>query len=206
LSEIGEEVKMVLAERFQIVYFGFQKNVSSIPLFMKIKNCHKEMYRTAYYSLFHLFFLAIAIGCKGDQRKEIQTIYLPENLEVIHPENSVKFDNNWYKNEFKVVVFVKNAGPYSTLDLDWQSAITDFPNIAFLFFVSEKDKTKLIDHLEIVGFTHPVIHDPDEAFRKSNVKERELTFISFLVRNDNIVGMSNPSFTDFKKRLEELSK
>lgn len=164
------------------------------------------MYRTAYYLLFHLFFLTITIGCKSDRKQEKQTIYLPENLEVIHQENSAKFDDNWYKNEFKVVVFVKNAGPYSTLDLDWQSVMKEFPNIAFLFYVSEKDKPKLIDHLERVGFTHPVIHDPEEAFRKSNIKERELTFISFLVKNDKIVGMSNPSFPDFKVRLEELSK
>ena len=158
-------------------------------------------------SRFFLYYFIIGsiIGCnKKTPQEKYSKVVLPENLETIAIDGSIGFDNSWYNNEVKVVVFIKNAGAYSTFDLDWQSAISEFPNIAFLFYVSEKDKTKLIDHLEKNGFKHPVIHDPDEAFRKSNIKERDLTFISFLVRDDNIVGMSNPSFTDFKKRLEEL--
>lgn len=159
--------------------------------------------------LSRLFFvlIVIIIGCnKKTEQEKYSKIVLPENLETIAIDGAIGFENSWYNNQFKVVVFVKNAGPYSTLDLDWKSAIAEYPNVAFLFYVSEQNKTKLINHLEEVGFTHPIIHDPDEEFRKSNVKERDLTFISFLVRDNNIVGMSNPSLTDFKMRLQELLK
>lgn len=167
-------------------------------------NCSNYLFR------FFLYFASVAFvfGCKENkEQSKLRQIILPENLDIIEIDNSVSFDKSWFSKKLKVVVFIKKAGPYSTLDLDWMSAISEYHrNIAFLFYVSEPDRNKLVNHLKEVNFIHPVIHDPDEVFRKLNVKENDLTFISFLIRDDNIVGMSNPSFTDFKKKLEELFK
>lgn len=157
-----------------------------------------------------IFFLVFALlisiyGCNDSREKDkIREIVLPDELDIIELGESKRFDKNWYTKKFKVVAFIKNAGPYSTLNLDWQSAISDFPDVAFLFYVSENDTTKLINHLKEVNFTHPVIHDPTNEFRKLNVKDDGLTFICFLVKNNQIVGMGNPSIPDFKLMLNEL--
>jgi hypothetical protein len=157
--------------------------------------------------LIYLILIGCILGCDNKKERESRReISLPTNLEVIEIDSIRKFEESWFDNRFKVVVFIKNAGPYSTLNLDWEHAISEFPQISFLFFVSEKDSTKLVNHLQEVGFYYPVIYDPNEEFRKLNVRERELIFISYLVKDDRIVGLGNPSIPDFKTVLAELMK
>ena len=105
-----------------------------------------------------------------------------------------------------MVIFIRHVDSHSPFELEWQSAVTEFQDIAFLFYVSENDTTKLISHLKEVNFTTPIIHDPSEEFRKLNVKGTEWDFFSFLVKNNEIVGMGNPSFPDFQKKLIEFKK
>lgn len=165
------------------------------------------MLRVYYMFKYNLCCAVIAsiLGCnEKKEQSKFREIFLPENLEIIEVDNSVSFDKSWFSKKLKVVVYIKKVGPYSTLDLDWKSAISEFPNIAFIFYVSEQDKTNLINYLKKVDFTHPVIHDPKEEFRKLNIKESDWTFISFLVKNNEIVGMSNPSLPNFNERLNEF--
>ena len=144
-------------------------------------------------------------GCNNKKSEsKFREIVLPKNLEIIEIDKSQKFDKSWYDRKYKVVVFAKHADTHSPLNLDWQSAISEFEDIAFLFYVSEKDTAKLISNLKKVNFIHPVIHDPSEEFRELNVKEKEWTFISYLVKDNEIVGMGNPSLPDFKEKLKEL--
>ncbi|WP_194975257.1 hypothetical protein [Aquiflexum lacus] len=152
------------------------------------------------------FALCTAItGCNNKKSEsKFREIVLPENLEFIEINKSQKFDKSWFDRKYKVVVFARHADTHSPFELDWQSAISEFQDIAFLFYVSEKDTAKLIRNLKKVNFTHPVIHDPSEEFRELNVKGKEWTFISYLVKENEIVGMGNPSFPDFNKRLSEL--
>lgn len=151
------------------------------------------------------FLLINTIACNPKKTNDIEEeIFLPRHLNSVGIKESVKFDTNWYNNQNKVVVFIRRAGSYSTLDLDWQSAISKYPEVAFLFFISEVDSTKLLEHLKEIEFSHPVIHDPNMEFRKLNVKENEVTFISFLVRNNKKIEMSNPSLPDFHDRLDAL--
>ncbi|MCH6200302.1 hypothetical protein MMU07_11985 [Aquiflexum sp. LQ15W] len=152
------------------------------------------------------FALSAAItGCNNKKREsEFREIVLPKNLEFIEIDKSQKFDKSWFDRKIKVVVFAKHADTNSPFKLDWQSAISEFEDIAFLFYVSEKDTAKLISNLKKVNFTHPIIHDPSDEFRELNVKEKEWTFISYLVKDNEIVGMGNPSLPDFKEKLSEL--
>lgn len=149
----------------------------------------------------YLFF-----SCNGGKKDKIEPLILPRDLPTISMVDSVNFKPEWYGNKYKVVVFVKNAGRYSTLDLNWNDPIKDFPEISVLFYISEKDSSKLVNHLREVRFSHPVIYDPEEVFYKKNKLQSELTFISFLLKDDVIVEMSNPSMPDFKERLERLLK
>jgi hypothetical protein len=167
------------------------------------------MFRFYYIVKFYLSCTLIAsiLGCNENKEQVIhREIVLPDNLEIIEVDKSVSFDKSWFGKKIKVVVFIRKAGPYSSLDLDWNSVISEFEDVAFLFYVSEKDKTKLINHLKEVDFIHPIIHDPNEEFRKLNVKEKEWTFISFLVKNNEIIGMGNPSLPDFRDKINKLIK
>ena len=161
---------------------------------------------------FHIRIIIKTILCaflfcctpKEQKKNEKKEMFLPKDLNIINVKNSVPFDTNWYNYENKVVVFIKKAGPYSTLNLDWQSAISKFPDIAFLFYISEPDSSKLINHLKEVDFQHPVIHDYNFEFRNKNIRDKELTFISFLVKNNMIIEKGNPSIPNFHDRLFEL--
>lgn len=152
------------------------------------------------------FVLSAAItGCNNKKSEsEFREIVLPKKLEFIEIDKSQKFDKSWFDRKYKVVVFARHADTHSPLKLDWQSAISEFENVAFLFYVSEKDTAKLIRNLKQFSFTHPIIHDPSEKFRELNVKGKEWTFISYLVKDNEIVGMGNPSLPDFKEKLTEL--
>lgn len=157
-----------------------------------------------------VFVLSLALssaltGCNNKKTEvEFRGIVLPKNLEFIEIDQSKKFDKSWFDRRFKVVVFVRHSDTHSPLKLDWQSAISEFEDIAFLFYVSEEDTSKLIRNLKQFSFSHPIIHDPSEEFRELNVKGKEWTFISYLVKDNEIVGMGNPSFPDFKEKLTEL--
>lgn len=156
---------------------------------------------------FFCFLLVSNMGCTSNQSEnDGRAMIFPMDLNIIQISNSVKFDTSWFKSKYKVAVFIKKAGAHSTMDLDWQSAISKNKAVAFLFYVSENDSSKLIKHMKEVNFLHPVIHDPNFEFRKLNLEEDNLSFISFLVMDDKIVEMSNPSFPDFQERLDSLTK
>lgn len=129
----------------------------------------------------------------------------PTDLTVIEPSDSIKFDSSWMDSKYKVVVSIEKAGPHSTLELDWQTAISENKDVAFLFYVSEKDSSKLVKHMKEVNFSHPVIHDPDKKFYNSNIIEDNLSFISFLVREDKTIEMGNPTILNFQERLDKLT-
>lgn len=147
-----------------------------------------------------LFFLP---SC--NKKEEVyRKIILPKNLPVIEIVDSVKFNNDWYDKEIKVVGFFKSVRPYSLFSLDWQSSVRKFPQVAFLFYVSEKDSLKLIDHLESVNFVHPIIYDPNLEFQNLNIKDKSMTFICYLVKDDKIIGLGNPSNPKFDSLLYSL--
>jgi len=124
------------------------------------------------------FALLTAIaGCnykKGESK--FRKIELPENLKIIELNESQKFDKSWFERKYKVLIFIRHVDLHSPFELEWQSAITEFQDIAFLFYVSENDTAKLISHLKEVNFTQPIIHDPSEEFRKLSVKGTEWDF------------------------------
>lgn len=151
--------------------------------------------------------LLITIACNPNRSgKNGKELTFPTNLAVIEPSGSIKFDSSWMDSKYKVVVFIEKAGRHSTMELDWQTAISENKDVAFLFFVSEKDSSKLIQHMKEVNFSHPLLWDPDKKFYKSNIIEDNLSFISFLVREDRIIEMGNPTVPNFQERLDELTK
>jgi len=118
--------------------------------------------------------------------------------------DAVKFNTSWFDSKYKVAVYMSKVGR-SITNLDWQPAISNNKEVAFLFYISEKDPAKLIRQLRENNFSHPVIHDPNKEFYKAN-GIGEVSFISFLLKDDRKVEMGNPSFPNFQERLDELTK
>lgn len=152
-----------------------------------------------------LLCLFLLSACRSNSGNKIQKFSFPQHLSVISPSDSVSFNEDWFENKHKVAVYIKQAGRYSTLSLNWNDYIEEFPEIAFLFYISEQDSLKLVHHLSEVSFKHPIIYDPEEIFHKENDLQKPLTFISFLLKDDIVVEMSNPSLPNFRERLEDLT-
>lgn len=152
--------------------------------------------------IFFCFLLTITIGCNSSG-KDGQQMVFPTDLTVIEPSDSVKFDNSWFDSKYKVAVYMNKVGR-SITTLDWQPAISNNKEVAFLFYISEKDPSKLIRQLKENNFSHPVLHDPNKEFYKVN-GIGEVSFISFLLKDDRKVEMGNPSFPNFQERLDALT-
>ena len=157
-------------------------------------------------NLFCIFYLLIStMGCNSNKSgKDGKEIIFPTDLNVIEVSDSVKFDTSWFDSKYKVAVYMNKVGR-SITNLDWQPAISNNKEVAFLFYISEKDTSKLIRQLKENNFSHPVLHDPNKEFYKLNVTG-EVSFISFLVKDDRKTEMGNPSFSNFQERLDELTK
>jgi hypothetical protein len=152
--------------------------------------------------IFFCFVLTITIGCNTSSKDGKQMVF-PTDLIIIEPSDSVKFDTSWFDSEYKVAVYMNKVGR-SLTTLDWQPAISNNKEVAFLFYISEKDSSKLIRQLKEYNFSHPVIHDPNKEFHKAN-GIGEVSFISFLLKDNRKVEMGNPSFPKFQERLDELT-
>ncbi|MFO7822519.1 MAG: hypothetical protein R6V72_01180 [Cyclobacterium sp.] len=153
--------------------------------------------------IFFWFVLTSTIGCNSSGKDGKQMVF-PTDLTVIEPSDSVKFDTSWFDSKYKVAVYMNNVGR-SITTLDWQPAISNNKEVAFLFYISEEDPSKLIRQLRENNFSHPVIHDPNKEFFKAN-GIGEVSFISFLLKDDRKVEMGNPSFPNFQTRLEALTE
>lgn len=117
--------------------------------------------------IFSCFALTIAMGCNSSGKDGKQMVF-PTDLTVIEPSDSVKFDTTWFDSKYKVAVYMNKVGR-SITTLDWQPAISNNKEVAFLFYISEEDPSKLIRQLRENNFSHPVIHDPNKEFFKRTV-------------------------------------
>ena len=149
------------------------------------------------------FVLVITIGCNSSGKDQNQMVF-PTDLTVIEPSDSIKFDTSWFDSKYKVAVYMNKVGR-SITTLDWQPAISNNKEVAFLFYISEKDTSKLIRQLKENNFSHPLLHDPNKEFHEAN-GIGEVSFISFLLKDDRKIEMSNPSFPNFQERLDALTK
>lgn len=152
--------------------------------------------------IFSCFALTIAMGCNSSGKDGKQMVF-PTDLTVIEPSDPVKFDTTWFDSKYKVAVYMNKVGR-SITTLDWQPAISNNKEVAFLFYISEEDPSKLIRQLRENNFSHPVIHDPNKEFFKAN-GIGEVSFISFLLKGDRKVEMGNPSLPNFQERLDALT-
>lgn len=146
--------------------------------------------------------MSICIGCSSSKPGTDLIVHL-ENFEQINPLHHTPIDQSWFESENQVVVYFQNLGEFSGFDLDWKPFIQSNQSIKFIFYYSGQAPKKLESLLSELGFPVPIIYDPDKLFYKDNVTDR-VTFISYLVKDEFIVGMSNPSMPNFQEKLDEL--
>src|SRR5690554_935655 len=74
-----------------------------------------------------LFFFFLLSACRPHNGERVQKFSFPQHLSVISPSDSIGFNSGWFNNKHKVAVYIKQAGPYSSLSLDWDHYIKEFP-------------------------------------------------------------------------------
>ncbi|MEQ9220514.1 MAG: hypothetical protein RLO17_20845 [Cyclobacteriaceae bacterium] len=132
-------------------------------------------------------------------------VNLVKGLEVWQPVNAVDFDESWFDESCKVVVYMKHYQKFHRLDL-WMNYIEKYPGIPFLFYYAGDDPVKYFKQLDEIGFKHPIMIDSEGQFYEMNKSNMDdFSFISFVI-NDNSVTLSNPTIPNFDKLLKECSQ
>lgn len=153
-----------------------------------------------------LIFILAIVTYRISESASNQEVRLIRNLEVWQPEKSMDYDESWFEEPCKVVVYMKNYKKFHRLDL-WKKYIDKYPNIPFLFYYSGSDHEKYLKQLEEIEFNHPIIIDREDQFYEENsgILEDDYSFIAYVI-NNNTTEMSNPTISNFEKLLKECSK
>lgn len=121
--------------------------------------------------------------------------------------DSLQFDPDWYKAEYKVVTYI--GGRTLPLWLDWDSYIEEFPEVAFIFYFASKDTASLYKELEENKFYHPFVLDQEKKFFTTNELEYldlpQHSFIPLTLKGENIIEIAEVGMPIlFKKNMREL--
>ncbi len=147
---------------------------------------------------FLLVFILFFILNSGYDKK----VYLVEGLEVLQPENSVKFDESWFEENCKVVVYMKHA---RRLD-SWMNYIENYPAVPFLFYYAGDDLVSFKNDIDKIGFNFPVMLDTNGQFYEKNKSNMDdYSFISFVI-SDNSVSITNPTISNFRSLLRKCEQ
>ncbi len=130
-------------------------------------------------------------------------IILVRGLEVWQPDGSVSFQESWFDEDCKVVVYMRHYRHLAS----WISYIEDYPSVPFILYFAGKNIDAFKTGVNEARFKHPIMIDRAHQFyemNKWNMAE-DYSFISFLV-NDNSVAVSNPTLSNFKELLRKCSQ
>ncbi len=157
--------------------------------------------------------IVLLASCKEDPKK----IQFPDGLPTMSLKDSLQFDPDWYKAEYKVVTYIRGSRNLYPLWLDWESYINEFPEMAFIFYFTSKDTASLFKELEENNFYHPFILDQENKFFTVNEYEntefrykdrgnlKQDNFISTIVKGHTIVEVAAAGMPDlFRRDMREI--
>lgn len=160
--------------------------------------------------------IVLLASCKEDPKK----IQFPDGLPTMSLKDSLQFDPDWYKAEYKVVTYIRGSRNLYPLWLDWESYINEFPEMAFIFYFTSKDTASLFEELEKNNFYHPFILDQENIFftvneyentefTSGNKKLKQNNFIPIIVKGDTLkevaeVGMPSLFRRDMRELLNKI--
>lgn len=161
--------------------------------------------------------LVVLVFLLASCKKEPKEIQFPEGLPTMSLKDSLEFDPNWYKSEYKVVTYIRGTKNIYPLWLSWDSYIREFPEVAFIFYFTPKDTASLFEELERNNFYHPFILDQENIFFTVNEYEntefrykdrgnlKQDNFISTIVKGHTIVEVAAAGMPDlFRLDMREI--
>ena len=153
--------------------------------------------------------LVVLVFLLASCKKEPKEIQFPEGLPTMSLKDSLQFDPNWYKAEYKVVTYIRGTKNIYPLWLSWDSYIREFPEVAFIFYFTPKDTASLFEELEKNNFYHPFILDQENMFFTTNELENldlpQHSFIPLVVEGNSIVEIAEAGMPDlFRRDMREL--
>jgi hypothetical protein len=146
--------------------------------------------------------LALMIGaCSGKDGSDtkLKPIHHTRNVKVLMVPKT-KFKTPDIASKYQVVTFTSSFNEWSLLNLAWEESQADFPEVEYLFYYSGNDTVGLKSWMARQAFAYPILYDYKEEFRRENIKDG-LTNISFVVKDGEIVDLSNAGRPDFKEIL-----
>jgi hypothetical protein len=142
---------------------------------------------------------------KPARSKEGRLIQHYRNAEIINPSKKVEFSEDWFESTYQVVIYTTYTGQYSILNFDWKSAIDENPDFKFIFYYSGRNISDLNEWIKKNQWEHPILLDKGKIFYNANVNSK-VSSIAYLVKNNRIIKLSNPSIPSFHNDLEHLKK
>ncbi|WP_192347826.1 hypothetical protein [Algoriphagus sp. Y33] len=106
---------------------------------------------------------------------------------------------------YQVVTYTTSFSKWSFLNYAWEESHDDHPEFDLIFYYSGSDTTGLKEWMSSNDFPYPILFDIEGEFRKGNIRDNNLTNISFVVRDGEIIDFSNPSLKNFDETLTALS-
>ena len=157
-------------------------------------------------TLLSLVALIVLLASCKEEPKEIQ---FPGGLPAMSLKDSLKFDPQWYKAEYKVATYIGGSRNLYPLWLDWDSYMEEFPEVAFIFYFASKDTASLFKELEENNFYHPFVLDPEKIFFTTNELENvdlpQHFFIPLVVKGNSIVEIAEAGMPPlFRRNMRKL--
>lgn len=143
-------------------------------------------------------------GCsdKGASDRKLEPIVHTQNIILLSvPET--KFEIPDIASKYQVVTYTSSFNEWSLLNLAWEESRADFSEVEYIFYYSGNDTVGLKNWMEQQSFAYPILYDYMGEFRSENIKGG-LTNISFVVKDDEIVDLSNAGRPDFKEILNGM--
>ncbi|MBD8489832.1 hypothetical protein IFO69_13825 [Echinicola sp. CAU 1574] len=161
---------------------------------------------------YHLFYLCLIICFFSACNHNSKPLNLPQELEVIPTNDGTK--HICFECDNQVVVYL-NAEKLNLHALSgafgWADTKVKYPDIAFIFYLSGKDKEKIKRELSGYHFPFPVLYDPSGSFYQLNkldtVSLDNKNLLPFLIKNHQSKGLAQIGMINFfYQQLEELLK
>lgn len=125
------------------------------------------------------------------------------DAEVINPAQGPQFDPRWFDSKYQVVVYDQSFSKWSFFSQDWNLYFQENPEVAFIFYYSGEDKSKLMSWMRETGFNRPVLYDPSKVFYSKNVIG-DTNGIVFNVKDGRVQFLENPTFPNYQELLDTL--
>lgn len=108
------------------------------------------------------------------------------------------------EKESQVIIYSRNlTWDLATFNMDWKKIQEEFPDLTLIFYYGGKSEEKILNWIEEKNVDFPVIFDPEDSFRKSNL-EGDMSGVVLNCKRGEVISLMNPTFgEDYRLFLKE---